>query len=85
MSCCKITHLGREPELGLLHGELVLHGGEDQDHLRDDHRPQEGDVHCTHPGERLEYLADNKNMIIMINMIIMDLRRRTLKQRNTAA
>ena len=59
--CCKITHLGWEPELGLLHGELVLHGGEDQDHLRDDHRPQEGDVHCTHPEERLEYLADKKH------------------------
>ena len=37
------------PELWLPHGKLVLHGREDENHLGDDDRPEEGDVHCTHP------------------------------------
>ena len=40
------------PELWLPHGKLVLHGREDENHLGDDDRPEEGDVHCTHPDMR---------------------------------
>ena len=42
-----------QPELRLLHRELVLHCREDQNHLGDDDRPEEGDVHCTHSGNKL--------------------------------